>query len=128
MYLIALATDYDGTLAHHGRVDAQSVAALERLKASGRKLLMVTVDGRQQAVSVGVSLTEMAHIMAQLGSVEAMNLDGGSSTQMVVAGRLVNSPSVALGARVSNCLIVRTARDYITSQAGGAAAEEPGAF
>jgi HAD superfamily hydrolase (TIGR01484 family) len=42
MYFIALATDYDGTLAHHGRVDAPTIAALERLKASGRKLLMVT--------------------------------------------------------------------------------------
>ncbi len=42
MYLIALAADYDGTLAHHGRVDAPTVSALERLKASGRKLLMVT--------------------------------------------------------------------------------------
>jgi len=42
MYLIAFATDYDGTLAHHGRVDAPTIAALERLKASGRKLLMVT--------------------------------------------------------------------------------------
>jgi HAD superfamily hydrolase (TIGR01484 family) len=42
MYLVALATDYDGTLAHHGRVDAQTIAALERVKASGRKLLMVT--------------------------------------------------------------------------------------
>ena len=42
MQLIALATDYDGTLAHHGRVDAPTIAALERLKAAGRKLLMVT--------------------------------------------------------------------------------------
>ena len=42
MYLIAVATDYDGTLAHHGKVDAPTIAALERLKASGRKLLMVT--------------------------------------------------------------------------------------
>jgi hypothetical protein len=42
MYLVAFATDYDGTLAHHGRVDEPTLAALERLKASGRKLLMVT--------------------------------------------------------------------------------------
>ncbi len=42
MYLITVATDYDGTLAHHGRVDKPTIAALERLKASGRKLLMVT--------------------------------------------------------------------------------------
>jgi HAD superfamily hydrolase (TIGR01484 family) len=42
MYLITVATDYDGTLAHHGRVDAATIAALQRLKASGRKLVMVT--------------------------------------------------------------------------------------
>jgi HAD superfamily hydrolase (TIGR01484 family) len=42
MYLITVATDYDGTLAHHGRVDAATIAALQRLKESGRKLIMVT--------------------------------------------------------------------------------------
>jgi hydroxymethylpyrimidine pyrophosphatase-like HAD family hydrolase len=30
MYFIGLATDYDGTLAHHGRVDEQTITALER--------------------------------------------------------------------------------------------------
>ncbi|HEY1188910.1 MAG TPA: HAD-IIB family hydrolase [Gemmata sp.] len=38
----ALATDYDGTIAHDGAVDESTVAALERLKKSGRKLIMVT--------------------------------------------------------------------------------------
>lgn len=38
----ALATDYDGTLAHHGGVDEPTIAALERLLASGRRLIMVT--------------------------------------------------------------------------------------
>jgi len=42
VYFLALAADYDGTLAHHGRVDAATVAALERLKESGRKLVLVT--------------------------------------------------------------------------------------
>jgi exopolysaccharide biosynthesis protein len=79
------------------------------------KLLLVTVDGRQKS-SVGTSLTEMAHIMKQLGAVDAMNLDGGSSTQMVVAGKLVNSPSVPNGVAVSNCLVVRQKMD-ITHQA-----------
>ncbi len=40
-YLI-LACDYDGTLAHDGRVDEPTLAALERLLASGRKLVLVT--------------------------------------------------------------------------------------
>ena len=38
----ALATDYDGTIATHGRVDEETCMALHRLKASGRRLLLVT--------------------------------------------------------------------------------------
>jgi hydroxymethylpyrimidine pyrophosphatase-like HAD family hydrolase len=42
MRYIALATDYDGTLAHHGTVHDDALRVLERVKASGRKLLLVT--------------------------------------------------------------------------------------
>ena len=42
MRYIALATDYDGTLAHHGTVHDSAIEVLERVKASGRKLLLVT--------------------------------------------------------------------------------------
>ena len=42
MRYIALATDYDGTLAHHGTVEERSLRVLEQVKASGRKLLLVT--------------------------------------------------------------------------------------
>ena len=42
MYYLALATDYDGTLATDGRVDDETIAALERLRGSGRRLIMVT--------------------------------------------------------------------------------------
>ncbi|MBN9118772.1 MAG: HAD-IIB family hydrolase [Planctomycetes bacterium] len=38
----ALATDYDGTIAHNGKVDEATIAALERLRKSGRKLLLVS--------------------------------------------------------------------------------------
>src|SRR5579863_6698707 len=48
----ALATDYDGTLAHHGHVDAPTLMALQRLKASGRKLVLVT--GREVEELLGV--------------------------------------------------------------------------
>src|SRR6185503_7528706 len=40
-----LAADYDGTLAHHGRIEDATWAALHRLRDSGRKVVMVT--GRQ---------------------------------------------------------------------------------
>ncbi|PBC11633.1 HAD family hydrolase [Mesorhizobium sp. WSM3859] len=42
MYFMALATDYDGTLAHDGLVTASTISALEKLKKSGRKLILVT--------------------------------------------------------------------------------------
>jgi hydroxymethylpyrimidine pyrophosphatase-like HAD family hydrolase len=38
----ALAADYDGTIAHHGKVDEATIAALERLRESGRKLVLVS--------------------------------------------------------------------------------------
>jgi HAD superfamily hydrolase (TIGR01484 family) len=42
MRYLALCCDYDGTLAHHGRVDGLTLAGLEKLLASGRRLVMVT--------------------------------------------------------------------------------------
>jgi HAD superfamily hydrolase (TIGR01484 family) len=42
MRFLALAADYDGTLATHGRVEPTTIAALEKLRKSGRKLVLVT--------------------------------------------------------------------------------------
>jgi len=42
MHYLALATDYDGTLAEDGKVRPEVVASLVCLKASGRKLVLVT--------------------------------------------------------------------------------------
>ncbi len=54
-------------------------------------VLLMVVDGRQSA-SVGVSLPQLANILQSLGCVEAMNLDGGGSTQMAVGNKLINLP------------------------------------
>ena len=42
MTILAIASDYDGTLAEDGVTAASTIAALRRFKASGRKLIMVT--------------------------------------------------------------------------------------
>jgi HAD superfamily hydrolase (TIGR01484 family) len=42
MRYLALATDYDGTLASHGTVEPETIEALRRLAATGRKLMLVT--------------------------------------------------------------------------------------
>ncbi|MBP6823439.1 MAG: phosphodiester glycosidase family protein [Acidobacteria bacterium] len=70
------------------------------------KLILLTVDGRQK-LSVGMTLDELAGLMLELGCVEAMNLDGGGSTAMVVKNKIVNSPSDATGERaVSDALLI----------------------
>ncbi|BAI89700.1 phosphodiester glycosidase family protein [Arthrospira platensis] len=65
------------------------------------ELLMVTVHNRVNGA--GPSLTEMAKLMQQLGAIDAINLDGGSSTSLVLGGHLLNrTPDTA--ARVHNGL------------------------
>lgn len=66
---------------------------------------MVVVDGRQEPRSAGMTLPELAGVMAALGVDEALNLDGGGSSAMLVRGRLANRPSDAAGERrVANSL------------------------
>ena len=70
------------------------------------KVFFVTVDGRQPGFSVGMSLPEFANYMKSIGCYNAVNLDGGGSTTMVVRNRVVNSPSDAAGERpVANALL-----------------------
>jgi exopolysaccharide biosynthesis protein len=85
-----------------GRHPRTAIAKL----ASGR-LLLVTVDGRQPGVSVGMSLDMLAELLLEFGAVEAINLDGGGSTTMVVKNQVVNKPSDQTGERpVSDATLV----------------------
>ncbi len=74
--------------------------------ADGR-VLLVTVDGRQPYHSLGMNLLELAMLLLQLGVTDALNLDGGGSTTLVVGGSVVNLPSDEAGERpVSDVLLV----------------------
>jgi hypothetical protein len=74
--------------------------------AQGRTLL-VTVDGRQLG-ELGLSIPETAAVARSLGMVDAMNLDGGGSTAMVIDGDLISQPSDAAGERpVGDAILVR---------------------
>ena len=48
--------------------------------------------GRRQGIDTGFSLGELADFMINLGAVEALNLDGGSSVTLVANGGLINKP------------------------------------
>ncbi len=79
-------------------------------KLKDGKFLMVTVDGRQPAVSVGMTLPELADYLLFLGAIDAMNLDGGGSTTMVLDGKVVNKPSDPNGERKIGDAILVTPR------------------
>jgi len=79
--------------------------AVARLKNG--KFLMVTVDGRQPNVSVGMNLNELAEMLLEFGAIDAMNFDGGGSTTMFLGGKVVNHPSDKEGERkVSDAILV----------------------
>jgi hypothetical protein len=72
---------------------------------------LVTVDGRQPELSVGMTLVELRALARRLGLVNALNLDGGGSTTMWVQGQVMNRPSDPTGPRkVSDALLVYGAK------------------
>ena len=77
------------------------------IRADG-SLLLVTVNGRNPGISVGMTLEELAELMIELGAVDAMNLDGGGSTTMVIRDMVLNIPSDGIERSVSNAIIVTT--------------------
>lgn len=64
----ALATDYDGTIAHDGHVDDRTVEALERIKKSGRRLILVT----------GRHLDDLLHIFPRFGLFDRVVAEDGA--------------------------------------------------
>jgi exopolysaccharide biosynthesis protein len=61
-------------------------------------LLLLVLDGRSKA-SRGATLNETAAILLAHGAHEALNLDGGGSTTLWVAGQVLNQPSDRAGER-----------------------------
>src|SRR5690242_20437315 len=68
MRYLALATDYDGTLAHDGRVTESTLTALEALRSSGRKLIMVTGRELPDLKNVFPALELFDRIVVENGS------------------------------------------------------------
>jgi hypothetical protein len=73
-------------------------------------ILAVVCDGRAHD-DAGLTLRELAELMASLGANRAINLDGGGSTSLVFAGELCNTPreehgiELLVGRPVSTALV-----------------------
>ncbi|MEP7122690.1 MAG: phosphodiester glycosidase family protein [Byssovorax sp.] len=75
---VKIASFHDVTLVH-----PRTAVGLDRLET---KLFLVVVDGRQPAYSEGCTLPELARILLDAGAWNALNLDGGGSTTLVMEG------------------------------------------
>ena len=64
----------------------------------------VQVEGRQ-ALSAGVTIQELANIMVKLGCQEALNLDGGGSSEIALTGMVVNRPSDGAERPIANAVL-----------------------
>ena len=70
-------------------------------------VLMLVIDGRQ-ASSLGATYSDLISIMLEYGAVNAINMDGGSSSLMYYKGEYLNSGVVLTGSRkMPTAFIVR---------------------
>lgn len=76
-------------------VDAKTAATRTGagISANGRRLYLVTVDGAAEAGN-GLTLAQLASLLASVGASDGVNLDGGGST--TCAARLPGSDTVSL--------------------------------
>ena len=70
------------------------------------KILLVVIDGRRPNWSIGATLGELRTILRDLGAVDALNLDGGGSSEMVVDGEVVNKPSDGHERHITNAVLI----------------------
>ena len=73
-----LATDYDGTLAHHGVVSPETLAAVKRLRASGKRLVLVT----------GRELEELKQVFPDIGLCDLVVAENGALLYWPATGQM----------------------------------------
>ncbi len=57
------------------------------------KIIIMVIEGRHPGIADGATLMQCAKLMADLGCIEALNLDGGGSSCMLINGRETIVPS-----------------------------------
>jgi exopolysaccharide biosynthesis protein len=86
-------------IAEKGNAKVRHPRTVLGVDASGTRLTILTIDGRRPGTASGMTGTEMGQEMLRLGCTDALNLDGGGSTTLVVRDpesgeeKVVNRPS-----------------------------------
>src|SRR5687768_809539 len=63
-----LATEYDGTIAHHGAVDPATIEALQKFKDTGRKVILVT----------GREIPDLESVFSEYGTFDLIVAENGA--------------------------------------------------
>ena len=69
-------------------------------------LFFAVSDGRRKGISEGIKLSEMAEFMIALGCDEAINMDGGQSTTLMLNGEIINAQTPGGKHEVANAVVV----------------------
>ena len=69
-------------------------------------MVILAIQGRMKGLAEGATLPQMAKIMVDLGCVEAMNLDGGGSSCLLINGKETIKPSDPTGQRPVPAVLV----------------------
>jgi len=99
-------SDFDGIESFAADfVNTQHPRTAVGISQDSSKVYFITVDGRQPALSLGMSLAQLADYMISIGCYHGINLDGGGSTTLVTRGIIMNSPSDGSERSCGNALI-----------------------
>jgi hypothetical protein len=79
------------------------------LGTSDDELIALVCDGRRTGIDAGLTLAELAELMADIGARQAINLDGGGSTALIHRGHLLNRPYEAQDLPSSTSRAIATA-------------------
>ncbi|MBR0109632.1 MAG: phosphodiester glycosidase family protein [Bacteroidales bacterium] len=75
---------------------------------SENHLVLFACEGREQTEGVvGFTTEELANILLDYGCVEAINLDGGGSSMMLVCGKELFKPSDGNQRKVGSCIYIK---------------------
>ena len=66
--------------------------------------VFIAVDGRNALHASGATISELTEILSSHGVTHALNLDGGGSTEIIINGKIFNSPSDAHERKISYAL------------------------
>ncbi|MFA6948691.1 MAG: phosphodiester glycosidase family protein, partial [Eubacteriales bacterium] len=107
---------YDEKLADEEHETLRNPRTAVGIRADGT-VVFFACDGRRTGFSDGLTLADLAAVMLEYGCVDALNLDGGGSTTVVIGSdgipKTVNRPTEGGQRKISNAILFVNSDEYI---------------